>query len=330
MTELKRVGIAATGSYLPEKVLTNKDMESLVETSDEWITERTGIKERRMIAEGEYNSDMVTNVVNQLLEQTGLDAKELDHIIVATLTADRLLPSTSCYVQAKTGATNAAVFDLQAACSGFLYGLKMGKAIVASGAGKNVAVFGSEVLTSITNWEDRTTCVLFGDGCGGVLLQEYEEGMPEVLATDIGAEGESAELLTIPAGGQQTPLTPELLEKNAHKVVMDGNAIFKKAVRKMVASTRKALEMSGLDKDSLDWLVPHQANKRILLTTARGLKIPEESVFMNVHKTGNTSSASVPIALHEAATTDKFNKGDIICMCAFGGGLTWGASVIRW
>ncbi|MDZ7815559.1 MAG: beta-ketoacyl-ACP synthase III [Planctomycetota bacterium] len=330
MTELKRVGIAAIGSYLPEKVLTNEYMESIVDTSDEWITERTGIKERRIVAEGEYNSDMVTNVVHQLLEQSGLEAGDLDHIIVATITSDRPLPATSCYVQAKTGATNAAVFDIQAACSGFLYGLKIAKGLIASGTGKNIIVVGSDVLTSITNWSDRTTCVLFGDGCGGVLLQEHQEGMPELLSTDIGAEGESSELLTIPAGGQSLPLTPELLEKNAHKVIMDGNAIFKKAVRKMVASTRKALEMSGLEQDSLDWLVPHQANKRILLATARGLKIPQESVFMNVHKTGNTSSASVPVALHEAASNGKFDKGNIICMCAFGGGLTWGASVVRW
>ncbi len=330
MAELVRVGIASYASYLPEKVLTNADMERIVDTSDEWITRRTGIKERRQVAEGETNSDMAAVVARSCLERAGVSVEDIDAVIVSTITPDRLLPSAACMLQAKIGAVNAAVFDVVAACSGFIYGLFTGSALVASGAAKNVLVIGSEVLTSIANWRDRTTCVLFGDACGGVLLQPWREGHHELLAVDAGADGTAADLLTIRAGGQELPLTHELLDENAHKVFMDGKAIFKRAIRTMVATTKKALSKCGLTPADVTWLVPHQANVRILTSTARELGIPREQVFINIEHVGNTSSASVPVALAEAADKGLFRKGDIICMCAFGGGLTWGAAVVRW
>ena len=325
-----RIGIAAVGSYLPAKIATNADLEKIVDTSDEWIVERTGIKERRYVAEGETNSDMVAAVCNQCIEEAGIEPEDIDALLLATITPDRLLPAAACIVQAKIGAKNAFAMDLSAACAGFLFGLQFGGNLIALGQAKNVLVVGCEVLTSITNWTDRTTCVLFGDGAGGVLLQPWKEGMPEVLATDIGSDGNYADMLTIPAGGQEIPLTSGLLEQNAHKVIMDGSAVFKRAVRTMVGTTRNALTKCGLNEDDITWLVPHQANLRILVSTARNLGIPKERVYINVDKVGNTSSASVPIALDEARKADCFEKGDIITMCAFGGGFAWGSSVVRW
>ncbi|GAB4162161.1 MAG: beta-ketoacyl-ACP synthase III [Planctomycetota bacterium] len=330
MANLSRVGIASLSSYLPEKVLTNQFFESYLDTSDEWLTQRTGIKTRRMLSEGQTNSDMATNVAKECLTKANLTAEELDYIIVATVSPDRPLPATACFVQAKTGAVNAAALDVAAACSGFLYALTIGESLIASNAAKNVLVLGSESIISIGNWNDRGTMPLFGDGCGGVLLQPWKEGMPELLATDLGADGTAADLLTIRAGGQELPLTHELLDAQAHKVVMDGNAIFKRAVRTMVGTTLKALAKCGLTEKDITWLVPHQANRRILVSTARGLGIPEENVYINIDRVGNTSAASIPIALHEAVEGNNFKKGDIICMCAFGGGLTWGSAVVRW
>ncbi|MFA4985087.1 MAG: beta-ketoacyl-ACP synthase III [Candidatus Brocadiia bacterium] len=329
MTEAIRVGIAGIASYLPPKVYTNKDFEKMVDTSDEWITERTGIKERHIV-EGEANSDMVAKVALQLLKESGLRPDEVDCIICATFTPDRPLPTNACYVQAKIGASKAAVFDMAAACSGFLYGLKVGGALVATGAYKNVLVFGSEVLSSIANYRDRTTCVLFGDGCGGALLQPWREGHHEMLSIELGADGSAGDILYIPAGGQLMPLTHELLDQNMHKVIMNGNALFKRACRAMVDSTQSALEKANLKLEDITWLVPHQANIRILETTARMLNIPKERVFINLERTGNTSSASIPIALDEASGKGLFKKNDIIAMCAFGGGLTWGGAVMRW
>ncbi len=282
MTDLTRVGIAAIASYLPERKLDNHYYETILDTSDAWITERSGIKQRSIIAEGQTNSDMASEVARKCLASSGVKAEDLDIIIVATVSPDRMLPSTACYVQAKIGAVNAGVFDIAAACSGFLYGLSVGGAMISTGMAKNVLVVGSEVLTHIGNWTDRTTIVLFGDGSGGALLQPWREGMPELLATDLGADGTAAELLTMRAGGQETPLTHELLDQNAHKVSMDGNAIFKRAVRMMVGTTMKALAKCGMTEKDISWLVPHQANKRILISTARQLGIPEERVFMNI------------------------------------------------
>jgi 3-oxoacyl-[acyl-carrier-protein] synthase-3 len=283
-----------------------------------------------MLSKGETNSDMASHVAKDCLGKVSITPEELDYIIVATASPDRPLPSTACFVQAKIGAVNAAVMDIIAACSGFLYALTLGESLIASGAARNVMVLGSESLTSIGNWTDRGTIVLFGDGCGGALLQPWREGLPELLSTDLGADGTAADLLTIRAGGQDMPLTYELLDANAHKVSMDGNAIFKRAVRTMVGTTMKALGKCGLTEKDITWLVPHQANKRILVSTARGLGIPEENVFINIDHVGNTSAASIPIALHEAVEGNNFKSGDIVVMCAFGGGLTWGAAVVRW
>ncbi len=330
MFEARRVGIAALGSYLPERILTNKYWEERVDTSDAWIIERTGIKERHWVAEGETNSDMASRVAKDCIAKAGLKPEDIDLIIIGTVTPDRPLPSTACFVQAKIGAVNAAAFDVVAACSGFLCATQIAASMISSGVVKNAVVLGCEVLSSISNNNDRTTCVLFGDGCGGALYTDWKEGMPELLSTDLASDGTAAEFLTIRAGGQETPLTPELLERNEHKIYMDGSAIFKRAVRAMTDTTQRALSKCGMTNDDITWLVPHQANFRILLSTARNLGIPPERVYINIERTGNTSSASVPIALHEAATKNVFNKGDIIAMCAFGGGLIWGSAVVRW
>ena len=327
--ENKKVGIIGTGHFLPKKVLTNADLERMVETSDEWITTRTGIKERHLVEKGTATSDIATLAAKDALESSKLNPEDIELIIVGTVTPDMQFPSTACLVQAKLGAKNAAAFDVSAACSGFIYAISVAEAMIKSGQYKNALVIGSEVLSSIVDWQDRNTCVLFGDGAGAAILAPVDEG--GILSTYIGSDGTQAGLLTLPAGGSAMPATVDTINNRMHYLKMSGNEVFKIAVKAMADAADKAAKKAGiLTVDQIDLIIPHQANMRILLAVANRLKIPEEKLFLNVAKHGNMSSASTAVALDEAVQQGRIKKGDNIILVAFGAGLTWAACVIKW
>lgn len=321
-----RAKIVSTGMYVPEKVLTNYDLEKMVDTSDEWITTRTGIKERRIAKETETTSDMATAAAKEALKRAGVSPEELDLIIVATFTPDYLLPSTAARVQAKLGAVNAAAFDVEAACSGFVYSLAVASGLIETGFMKKILVIGSDMLSRVTDWEDRNTCVLFGDGAGAALL-EPGDGSSGVLSFWMGSDGSKPELLWVPGGG--TALPPYKADKKDFYLQMNGREVYKVAVTMMEVSARKALELAGLSVDDVSLIIPHQANIRIIQTVAQRLGVPFEKVYVNIHKYGNTSAATIPIAFHEALQEGRLKKGDIVVFTAMGGGFTWGAAVVR-
>lgn len=324
------VMIAGTGSYLPEKVLTNADLESLVETSDEWITSRTGIKERRIAAEGEFTSHMATKAAEKALEQAAIDPADLQLIIVATITPDTLTPATACYVQQNLGSLGAVAFDISAACSGFIYAMKIAKRLISDGAFENALIIGAEKLSSFVNWEDRNTCILFGDGAGAAVLRRSKEGEGNVIATDIGTDGRQTHLLNIPGGGSACPITIENADQRLASLAMLGKEVFKHAVTRMKQSAETVLERAGISPDEVKLVVPHQANLRIIDAIADRLTVPKERVFTNLQKYGNTSAAAVAIALDEAHRTGRFERGDKIVLVVFGAGLTWAAAAIEW
>lgn len=327
--ENKRVGIIGTGRFLPEKILTNADLERMVETSDEWITTRTGIKERHLVEKGTATSDIATLAAKDALKSAKFNPEDIDLIIVATITPDMQFPATACFVQAKLGAKNAAAFDVSAACSGFIYAISVAESMIKSGQYKNALVIGAEVLSSIVDWTDRNTCVLFGDGAGAVILAPVSEG--GILSTHLGSNGNEAQLLSLPAGGSAMPATIETVNNKMHYLKMSGNEVFKLAVKAMADAAEKAAKKAGISSiDQLDLIIPHQANMRILLAVANRLKISENKLFLNVAKYGNMSSASTAVALDEAAKTGRIKKGDNIILVAFGAGLTWAACVIKW
>ncbi|NNC90449.1 MAG: ketoacyl-ACP synthase III [Akkermansiaceae bacterium] len=324
------VAIAGTGSYLPERVLTNADLEKMVDTSDEWITSRTGIKERRIAADDEFSSHLATNAGRKALEQAGLTADDLELIIVATITPDTLTPATACYVQQNLGATKAVAFDISAACSGFLYAMKIAKRLISDGAFENALIVGAEKLSAFVNWEDRSTCVLFGDGAGAAILKRSEPGKGEILATDIGTDGRQTRLLNIPGGGSACPITIANADQRLASLSMIGNEVFKHAVTRMRDSANAVIARAGLNPEDIKLVVPHQANLRIIDAIADRLAVPNDRVFVNLHKYGNTSAAACPIALDEAHRTGRIEKGDHIVLVAFGAGLTWAAAAVRW
>jgi len=324
------VTIAGTGSYLPEKILTNADLELMVETSDDWITSRTGIKERRIAAEGEHTSHLATNAARKAMAQAGLDPAELKLIIVATITPDTLTPATACYVQQNLGAFNAVAFDISAACSGFLFAMKIAKRLISTGAFDNALIVGAEKLSSFVNWEDRSTAVLFGDGAGAAILTRGEEGGGEILATEIGTDGGQTHLLNIPGGGSACPITSKNADKQLATLAMLGKEVFKHAVTRMRDSANQVIERSGLKAEDIKLVIPHQANLRIIDAISKRLAVPSDRVFVNLHKYGNTSAAACAIALDEAHRSGKFEKGDHIVLVAFGAGLTWAAAAVRW
>jgi 3-oxoacyl-[acyl-carrier-protein] synthase-3 len=324
------VTIAGTGSYLPERILSNADLELMVETSDDWITSRTGIKERRIAADGEHTSHLATNAARKALEQANLDPAELKLIIVATITPDTLTPATACYVQQNLGASNAVAFDISAACSGFLFAMKIAKRLISTGAFENALIVGAEKLSSFVNWNDRSTAVLFGDGAGAAILTRGEEGGGEILATQIGSDGGQTHLLNIPGGGSACPITSDNADKHLATLAMLGKEVFKHAVTRMRDSANHVIERSGLKAEDIKLVIPHQANLRIIDAIAKRLAVPSDRVFVNLHKYGNTSAAACAIALDEAHRTGKFEKGDHIVLVAFGAGLTWAAAAIRW
>lgn len=321
--------ITGTGLYVPKKVLTNFDIEKIVDTSDEWIRERTGIRERRIAAKEEAASDLALMASNEALKSAGLKARKLDLIVVATISSDMLLPSTACILQYRIGAKKAAAFDVNAACSGFIYALSIADAYIRAGIYRRVLVVGSEVLSRITDWTDRSTCVLLGDGAGAVVL-EATDGDRGILSVKLNADGSMWDLLHIPAGGSRRPATEKTVKEGLHYIKMRGNETFKVAVRTLEKLVLSTLKEHKLKPEDISLLIPHQANLRIISATAKRLGLGLEKVMINLDRYGNTSAASIPIALDEAVRSGRVRKGDYIILEAFGGGLTWASALIKW
>ncbi|MCE7032452.1 ketoacyl-ACP synthase III [Lysobacter sp. GX 14042] len=318
--------IAGTGSYLPEKALSNADLAQFVDTSDEWIASRTGIRQRHMAAEGETTGDLAFHAATRAMEAAGVDASELDLIVLGTTTPDIIFPSTACLLQHRLGANGCPAFDVNAACSGFIYALAVADQFIRSGAAKTALVVGAETLTRMLDWSDRSTCVLFGDGAGAVVLRADSE--TGVLSTHLHADGGKKELLYNPVG-VSAGFRPE--EENAGvKVLMTGNEVFKHAVKALDSVVEETLEANGLDRTEIDWLIPHQANLRIIEATAKRLAMPMERVIVTVDRHGNTSSGSVPLALDEAVRSGRVERGQLLLLEAFGGGFTWGSALLRY
>lgn len=325
-----QVCIAGTGSYLPEKILTNADLAKIVETSDEWIVERTGIRERRIAGEHEYTSHMAAKAAERALEQAGIAAADVELIIVATITPDTLTPATACYVQQQLGAVRAVAFDISAACSGFLYAMKIAKRLISDGAFSNALIIGAEKLSSFINWEDRTTCVLFGDGAGAAVLRRAAPEEGSIIATEMGTDGRLTHLLNIPGGGSACPITIDNAGMHLASLAMMGKEVFKHAVNRMKESAERVIERAGLKAEDIALVVPHQANLRIIDAIADRLAVPKERVFVNLEKYGNTSAAAVAIALDEANRSGAIKRGDHVVLVVFGAGLTWAAAAVRW
>ncbi|RXZ76997.1 ketoacyl-ACP synthase III [Paenibacillaceae bacterium] len=326
---LHPVGIIGTGKYVPERILTNLELEQMVETNDEWIVTRTGIRERRIAAPEQATSDLAYEASKQALQSAGIEAEDLDLIIVATITPDMFFPSTACLLQDRLGARKAAAFDLSAACSGFIYGLANASSLIASGMYKHVLVVGAECLSRITDYTDRNTCILFGDGAGAVVLGRVPEGRG-FRSFELGADGAGGELLKVSGGGSRIPSSEASLGDRSHYIYMAGSEVFKFAVRIMGSAAEEALKKADLEKSDIDLLIPHQANIRIIQSALNRLNLPEDKCMINLNKYGNVSAASIPIALAEAVEQNRIKEGDKIVFVGFGGGLTWGSSVLIW
>jgi len=321
--------ITGTGSYAPKKVITNHDLEKLVDTSDEWITERTGIKERRIAEKGQSTSDLAAEAGKRALKAAGIGPEDLDLILIATMTPDTILPSLGCVVQEKLGAKKAVAFDIYAACSGFIYGLSVANAFIKSETYKNILLIGAEVLSRFTDWEDRTTCILFGDGAGAAVIQRHT-GKRGVLSTHLHSDGSLGHLLYVPAGGALHPASHDTIHKRMHFIKMKGNETFKAAVRALEDVVQEALEHNKVKAEEIDFLVPHQANLRIIQAMAQRLNMPMEKVVLTLPKYGNTSAASIPMALDEAVRDGRIKENHLLLFEAFGGGLTWASALVRW
>jgi 3-oxoacyl-[acyl-carrier-protein] synthase-3 len=328
---MTRTRIAGTGRALPGRVLTNDELSKSVETSDEWISARTGIRERRILEEGRSTSDLCAEAGRLACQTAEIDPKELDCIIVATISPDMPMPAVAVTVQQKLGAGNCAAFDLSAACAGFIYAMSVADSFIKSGQFKKVLIIGVEVLSRVVDWTDRNTCVLFGDGAGAAVLMPAtaQDGERGILSTHIFADGSGMPYLNIPAGGSLEPTTLKTIENKRHFVKMNGKAVFTNAVKNIAAASKTALEANGKTPEDLDWVVAHQANLRILEGVAERVNIPLSKFYLNIHKYGNTSSASIPIALDEAAREGKVKPGDLVLMSALGAGLSWGSALVR-
>ena len=329
MSEVRTAGLVSMGSALPEKVLTNADLEKIVDTSDEWIREMTGISERRMAEDDENTSDFAAKAARVALDRAGLAPKDIDLIIVATVTGDMIFPATASIVQHELGVFGTPAFDLGAGCSGWVYGLAVANGVVASGMYDRVLVIGADLLTKVTNWTDRATCILFGDGAGAGIVAPVEEGTG-LLAFDLGSDGGGAESLKISAGGTRTPCTHEHIDNHCNKIHMEGREVFKFAVKIQAEATEKVLAAAGMPAERVDMIIPHQANIRIINSAVKRLGLPPEKLYQNLHKYGNTSAASIPIALDECIQEGKIKKGDTVVTVGFGAGLTWAAGVMKW
>jgi 3-oxoacyl-[acyl-carrier-protein] synthase-3 len=322
-------GILGTGHSYPEGILTNADLEKMVETSDDWITTRTGIKQRRKAGPGEYTSLFAVKAAREAIEKARIDPTEIDLLICATVTPDQILPSTACLIQAEIGASNAAAFDLAAACSGFLYGLTLANSMIRGGQAKYALVIGAEVLTQYVDYTDRSTCVIFGDGAGAAVLGSVEPSKG-ILSTRIKSDGRFAEQLFSPGGGTRLKPSAETLATGQHFFKMRGNELFKVAVRSMAEISREVMDEAGIGADDVDLFIPHQANQRITDAVAKNLGVDETRVYSNIAMHGNTSAASIPIALDECVTAGRLSEGDLLLMTSFGGGVTWGGVLVRW
>ena len=323
-----KAGILGVGSYLPEQSYDNFHFEKIMDTSDEWISTRTGIKERRFAKESEATSDLASKAALKAIECAKLNVEDIELIILATITPDMSLPSTACIVQDAIGAVNATAFDISAACSGFVYGVTIAKQFVETGCYKNVLVIGAETCSKFLNYDDRTTAVLFGDGAGAAVIGPVNEG--GILSTHMGSDGQGKDCLKVPAGGSRLKASKETVEANLHTIEMAGSDVFKFAVRKMAETSLRALEKANLNTTDIDYLVPHQANIRIIQASSKRLELDMKKVYVNIDKYGNMSAASIPVALDEAYREGKIKKGDNVVLVGFGGGLTWGASVVKW
>jgi 3-oxoacyl-[acyl-carrier-protein] synthase-3 len=328
-----RVAIAGTGSYTPARVLTNAELETMVDTSDEWITTRTGIRERRLAAPGEATSDLAVRAAEAALENAGVKPEEIDIIIVATVSPDTFFPATACYVQSRLGAKRATAFDVSAACSGFLYALQISRNFINAGHCQTVLIIGAEKLSSMTNWEDRNTCVLFGDGAGAAVLvsnHDPSDRARRVLSTVMGSDGDQTDILVVPGGGSRCPITPDNVDQRLNTISMVGREVYKYAVNAMKRACEEALAAAGKTAAEVSMVIPHQANLRIIEAIVERLGIPLERTFINLDKYGNTSAAAIAIALDEANRAGAIKRGDVVLLVAFGAGLTWAASVVEW
>lgn len=314
-------------SYLPERILSNQDLEKMVDTSDEWIVSRTGMHERRIAASDEYPSDMGSAAAIKVLNGINIPAEEIDLIIVATMSPDYISPSTAALIQSKIGAVNAAAIDIQAACTGFLYGLSMAKAYIESGLYKTILLVAAEKMSSFIDYQDRSTCVLFGDGAAAAIIADRHPGL-RIDTISLGADGSLADLLMVPAGGSRHPASEQTVKERMHYFKMEGNEVFKHAVRRMTQATKECLSKAGLEESQVGWLIPHQANKRIIDAIAKQFNIPAAKVYKTIHKYGNTSGSSIAIALDELRQEHAFKEGEHLLLTAFGGGLTWGAGIL--
>ena len=321
--------ITTTAHYVPEKILTNKDIESMVDTSDEWIRSRTGIEQRHIVSSNEASSDLSTHVANQLLKKRGIDASEIDVIIVSTVTPDHLTPSTAAIVQNNINASNTWGFDLSAACSGFLYGLETGSKLIESKKYNKIMVIGVDTMTSILDFKDRETCIIFGDGAGGVILENATNNNG-IISSILRTDGSGAKDLRVFAGGSRKPATNNTIKNREHYIRQDGKKVFKFAVKRMAEVSEKILKDNGLTGNDIDLFIPHQANKRIIDATRKRCGISEDKVFININKYGNTTAGTIPICLNEAVEDKRIKTGDYILLSAFGSGYTWGSILIKW
>ena len=325
--------IVGTGHKVPDKVLTNADLEAIVDTSDEWITVRTGIKERRIASDEEALSDFAVPAAESALQMAGIKGSDIDLVMVATVTADRSFPATSTHIQHQIGADSATAFDLSAACTGFLYGLDVAESFITAGTARNVLVVGGEVLSKIVDWTDRSTCVLFGDGAGAaVVTAENGDGASPrgILASRMHADGALGDLIERPGGGSRRPSSRETVDNGDVYITMRGNETFRVAVRSLAEVSQEVLDACELGIEDVDWFIPHQANRRIIDAVGQRLQVPDGRTVVNVERFGNTSAASIPIALDEINREGKIKEGDVVLMAAFGSGLTWGATAVRW
>ncbi len=327
----RRAVIRGTGAALPETILTNADLERMVDTSDQWITSRTGIRERRIARADEFMSTFATRAAEHALDAAGLKGADVEVVICATVTPDMPIPATACFVQESLGARSAAAFDISAGCSGFIYGLAVANGLLATGARRNVLLIGAELLSKYVDWKDRSTCVLFGDGAGAVVLIPGAADAPHgVLATAMHSDGKMADYIYVPAGGTREPTSERTLRERRHFIRMKGNETFKMAVRSMEETSREVLDAAGLTPGDVDLFIPHQANRRIIDAVGSRLGLREDQVYLNIERVGNTSAASIPVALDEAVRSGRVRAGNTLLFAAFGTGLTWGAAVCKW
>ena len=324
-----RATVTATARYLPKRVLTNADLEKMVDTSDEWIRNRTGIENRHLVSEGEATSDMCAHIANRLLEKSKKSAEEIDVILIATCTPDFPVVATAAIVQDKIGAKNAWGFDIAAACSGFVYAMETGAKMIESGCYNNVMVMGADTMSSIIDYSDRNTCVIFGDGGGGVLLEPTDTDTG-VIDSILHTDGSGSQYLKVPAGGSVHPASKDTIEKKMHYVYQDGKTVFKFAVKKMAEVSKQILDNNGFTGSDVKLFIPHQANRRIIDAAAKRCGLSADQILVNINKYGNTTAGTIPIALDEAVETDRLNNGDLLLLAAFGGGFTWGSMLIRW